>query len=103
MDDDVGLSLCINEAIVRSIQIDAPSVHVLPYHPKLKTIQLGMLWVELAALEMFDDLQGIQEVLHLGWQRVWRPGSLSEFPQPLEITGFTIVCNKNSNFILVDC
>ena len=69
--DEVGLSLRIDEAIVCSIQIDAPSFHVLPYHPKLKNIQLGMLWVELAALEMFDDLQGIQEVLHLGWQQVW--------------------------------
>ena len=56
MDEDVRLSLGIDQATMSSVEI-VSIVDMLPYNSQLKTIQFRMLWIEFTAGVVSNDLQ----------------------------------------------
>jgi hypothetical protein len=76
-----------------TIQIGA-IVGILPDDTKLVYFDLGLRLIEGTTLVLFNHTIWINEILDIWGQRIDQIGSLSEPPQPLEVTRFPILCNK---------
>ena len=73
--------------------------------PKLETIKLQVLGVELTSSIMLDDTQWINEVLHLRlsdlrWEIIRRSCSLGQLPEPFQVASLAIVHNKNNHLFV---
>ena len=73
--------------------------------PKIETIKLQVLGVELTSSIMLVDTQWINEVLHLRlsdlrWEIIRRSCSLGQFPEPFQVASLAIEHNKNNHLFV---